>query len=143
MIEGTSFQPVLEDAQPNHSASRVILCSGKHYYTLSDHLARTSPQNTDVALVRVEELSPFPRGRLSEVLAKYPQAEKWVWAQEEPENQGAWTFVQPRIDQILRDLGKRGSVVYAGRKTCPTVATAVGAWHKREVDEIARLPLEV
>ena len=59
MIEGTSFQSVLEDAAPNHSASRVVLCSGKHYYTLSDHFAKSS--SDDVALVRVEELSPFPR----------------------------------------------------------------------------------
>ena len=74
-----------------------------------------------------------------------------IWAQEEPENQGAWTYVQPRLDQILRDLNMKEKdgdemgmrTLYAGRKSCGTVATAVGAWHKKEVEEIARLPLEV
>lgn len=139
---GTSFQPVL-DTEPNPSAKRVILCSGKHYYTLHDHFTASSTLS-EVSLIRVEELSPFPRSQLREVLAKYAKAEKVVWAQEEPENQGAWAYVQPRLDEILRDLevGK-GRALYAGRKTCGTVATAVGAWHKKEVEKIARLPLEV
>jgi 2-oxoglutarate dehydrogenase complex dehydrogenase (E1) component-like enzyme len=141
MMPGTSFQPVL-DTDPNHSATRVILCSGKHYYTLLDHFAKVIA--TDVSLVRVEELSPFPRRQLKEVLAKYTKAEKVVWAQEEPENQGAWSFVQSRIDGVLRDLDiGSGRTIYAGRKSCPTVAVAVGAWHKKEVEEIAALPLEV
>lgn len=142
MEEGTSFQPVLE-SEPNHSATRVILCSGKHYYTLLDHFTKISALG-DISLVRVEELAPFPRVQLKEALSKYTQVKKVVWAQEEPENQGAWTYVQPRLDEILRELDIGGGrAVYAGRKTCPTVAVAVGAWHKREVEEIARLPLEV
>jgi 2-oxoglutarate dehydrogenase complex dehydrogenase (E1) component-like enzyme len=142
MEEGTSFQPVL-DTDPNHSASRVILCSGKHYYTLHDHFTKTSALS-DVSLIRVEELSPFPRSQLKMILSKYTNVDKVVWAQEEPENQGSWSYVQPRLDEVLRDLGMGGNKgLYAGRRTCATVATAVGAWHKREIDEIARLSLEV
>lgn len=142
MEEGTSFQPVL-DTEPNHAASRIILCSGKHYYTLHEHFTKTSSM-FDISLIRVEELSPFPRTRLREVLGKYGNAERVIWAQEEPENQGSWPFVQSRLDEVLRDLGMGGGrALYAGRKSCATVATAVGAWHKREVDEIARLPLAV
>ena len=141
MMSGTSFQPIL-DNDPNHSGTRVVLCSGKHYYTLLDHFTKVN--STDVSLVRVEELSPFPRSQLKEVLAKYTKAEKIVWAQEEPENQGAWSYVQPRIDDVLRDLDiGSGRTIYAGRKSCATVAVAVGAWHKTEVEEIAALPLEV
>lgn len=147
MEEGTSFQPVL-DTEPNHAAKRIILCSGKHYYTLHEHLTKTSAMS-DVSLIRVEELSPFPRDRLREVLGKYKEVEKVIWAQEEPENQGAWIYVQPRVDELLRDLnlsfgdGDKLRTLYAGRKTCGTVATAVGAWHKKEVEDIARLPLEI
>jgi len=142
MMPGTKFQPVL-DTDPNHSATRVILCSGKHYYTLHEHFTKTDALS-QVSLIRIEELSPFPRQQLSEVLAKYTKAEKIVWAQEEPENQGAWPFVQPRIEGVIRDLGIGGGrAIYAGRRSGATVAVAVGAWHKNEVEEIARLPLEV
>lgn len=142
MAEGTSFQPVL-DTDPNPAAERIILCSGKHYYTLLEHFTKLEASD-NVSLVRVEELSPFPRKQLKETLAKYTKADKVIWAQEEPENQGAWTYVQPRVDEVLRDLGIRGGrAIYAGRKTCPTVAVAVGDWHKKEVEELARLPLEV
>jgi probable 2-oxoglutarate dehydrogenase E1 component DHKTD1 len=142
MTPGTSFQPIL-DTDPNHAATRVVLCSGKHYYTLLEHLTKVGALDK-VSLIRVEELSPFPRKQLGEVLAKYSKADKIIWAQEEPENQGAWPYVQSRIDGVLRklDLGVKWTT-YAGRKSCPTVAVAVGAWHKKEVEEIARLPLEV
>lgn len=133
MSEGTSFKPVLDlDTNP-HSPDRVILCSGKHFYTISETLAARSSSN--IALVRIEELSPFPRKEVKEVLEKYSDAEI-VWAQEEPENQGAWTYLRPRLDEILKDVGM-DEVAYRGRKSCATVAVGVGAWHKREVQELA------
>jgi len=141
-MTGTKFEPVL-DTDPNPSATRVILCSGKHYYNLHEHFTKTNALD-QVSLIRIEELSPFPRKQLGEVLKKYSKAEKIIWAQEEPENQGAWPYVQPRIEGVLRDLDWGGGrAIYAGRRSCATVAVAVGAWHKKEVEEIARLPLEV
>jgi probable 2-oxoglutarate dehydrogenase E1 component DHKTD1 len=142
MMPGTKFEPVL-DTDPNPSATRIILCSGKHYYTLHEHFTKTNALD-QVSLIRIEELSPFPRKQLGEVLKKYSKAEKIIWAQEEPENQGAWPYVQPRIEGVLRDLNLGGGrAIYAGRRSCATVAVAVGAWHKKEVEEIAKLPLEV
>ena len=141
-MPGTKFEPVL-DTDPNHSATRMILCSGKYYYTLHEHFTKTNALD-QVSLIRIEELSPFPRKQLSEVLKKYSKTEKIVWAQEEPENQGAWPYVQPRIEGALRDLNLGGGrAIYAGRRSCATVAVAVGAWHKKEVEEIVKLPLEV
>jgi probable 2-oxoglutarate dehydrogenase E1 component DHKTD1 len=142
MMPGTKFEPVL-DTEQNHSATRIVLCSGKHYYTLHEHFTKTKALD-QVSLIRIEELSPFPRQQLGDVLSRYTKAKKIVWAQEEPENQGAWPYVQSRIEGVLRqhDVGG-GRVLYAGRRSCPTVAVAVGAWHKKEVEEIARLPLEV
>lgn len=97
---------------------------------------------SEVALVRVEELSPFPRKDLKEVLEKYDNAHI-VWAQEEPETQGPWTYVRPRVEDLLRGLGRETFIRYAGRRTAATVATGVGAWHKAEVAEILKYALEV
>jgi probable 2-oxoglutarate dehydrogenase E1 component DHKTD1 len=129
---GTSFQPVMDlDTNP-HSPDRLILCSGKHFYTLSEALASRS---ANVALVRIEELSPFPRNDLRAVLEKYNNAEM-VWAQEEPENQGPWTFVRPRIEDAMREAGVDGPLLYRGRQSCATVAVGVGSWHKQEVAQL-------
>ena len=92
----------------------------------------------DTALVRIEELSPFPYSEVKAVLRKYGDSEI-VWAQEEPENQGAWSYVLPRLDVALQGIGKEGKKIrYAGRKSGATVATGVAAWHKAEVGEILR-----
>jgi probable 2-oxoglutarate dehydrogenase E1 component DHKTD1 len=144
MQEGTTFQPVLEcEHNPSPSATtRLILCSGKHYYTLLDHLSQSQNESLRActSLIRIEELSPFPRAQLRDILGKYIKNDvKVIWAQEEPENQGAWTFVKPRIEEVLRDSASGGTgieVGYAGRKSGATVATAVGDWHKRELKEI-------
>ena len=141
MAPGTRFRPVLEESS-DPAAKRVILCSGKHYYPLSEHLATPEANITqDIAIIRIEELSPFPYRELTRALSKYndPQI---VWAQEEPENQGAWTYVRPRLEGILHGLGKRDRVVYAGRKSSAAVATGVGGWHKAEVAELLRLAVE-
>lgn len=140
MGEGTRFSPVLADPVPNGgAASRVIICSGKHYYTLLE--AMKAKEIDDIALIRVEELSPFPTAQLADALSQHPPSSPVIWAQEEPANQGAWSFVRPRIDAILADRGS-DAVGYAGRKACATTATGVGAWHKREMEEIVHDALE-
>jgi probable 2-oxoglutarate dehydrogenase E1 component DHKTD1 len=137
MAPGTTFQPILDiESNPPHP-ERLVLCSGKHYYTLAEALGK---QPADVALVRIEELSPFPRKELEEVLDKYSSADI-VWAQEEPENQGAWPFVRPRIEETLRSMSRSDMVLYRGRESCATVATGVSSWHKREAEEIVRQAL--
>jgi len=135
MAGSIRFRPVLDSETNEPSARRVILCSGKHYYTLSERL--TAAPDPDIALVRVEELSPFPYRQLAGVLGKYTNAHL-VWAQEEPRNQGAWSYVRPRIEEVLGGMGRQARVRYAGRKEGATVAVAVGEWHKREVEEIVR-----
>lgn len=142
MTEGQTFQPVLDRESNNTAAEKVVLCSGKHYYTLLEAVTKAS--RTDVALVRVEELSPFPREKLGSVLGRYSSANEVVWAQEEPANQGAWTYVKPRLEELLlRTSALKGveGVKYAGRKECATTATGVGSWHKVEAEEIVRAAL--
>lgn len=117
------FEPVLDDRSARGRAdrvTRVILCSGKVYVDL---LKNEPPVTADrVAIVRVEELYPFPNDHLSRVLAGYPNTREVVWLQEEPMNMGAWTYIEPR----LRDLiGKSAMLRYVGRS--PAASTAAGS----------------
>jgi 2-oxoglutarate dehydrogenase E1 component len=79
---------------------RVVLCSGKVYYDLAR--VRAEKKITDVAILRVEQLYPFPADDLARELATYPNATEIVWAQEEPRNQGAWHWIQQPLQEVLR-----------------------------------------
>jgi 2-oxoglutarate dehydrogenase E1 component len=113
---------------------RVVLCSGKIYFDLLK--ARQERKIADVALLRVEQLHPFPFTALGKELARYRNADL-VWCQEEPQNMGAWGFVDRRIEQALAGLdvaAKRSS--YAGR---PEAASPATGFAKRHVKEQAKL----
>jgi probable 2-oxoglutarate dehydrogenase E1 component DHKTD1 len=84
--------------QPN-KVQRLLLTSGKHYYTLNDE--RNRRQRDDIAIIRVEELCPFPVDELRQEMKKYPHVKEYLWCQEEHRNQGAWSFVRPRFENIL------------------------------------------
>lgn len=143
MADGSAFKPVLNDDLVRSSGSspvRVILCSGKHYYTLKQYAESREGVTDKVAIVRIEELAPFPFQTLAEVLRPYVGAKDFIWAQEEPYQQGAWTHVRERIDDVLSRLNVEARVRYSGRAPCPTVATAVGDWHKAEVTQITQEP---
>ena len=91
------FEPVLADTSNVENPATVMLCTGKIYYELEQHREETG---ADVAIIRIEELYPFPILELKNALAKYSPAEV-LWVQEEPENMGAWNFVQPRLREVL------------------------------------------
>ena len=96
LAEG-AFQPVIDDASAQPEAvRRVVLCSGKVYYDLT----KDAPP-AHVAVVRVEELAPWPAEQLRAVLGRYAQATEVAWVQEEPMNMGAWTYAEPRLRQLL------------------------------------------
>ncbi|KAF7299554.1 2-oxoglutarate dehydrogenase E1 component mitochondrial [Mycena chlorophos] len=118
---GTSFQPVLRDTVDNKSAKRVILMTGKIYYELLKERQARSLDDS-VALIRVEELAPFPFSELREVLGEYTQAEDIFWLQEEPRNQGAWPHVAERLASVV----KGRPVVYKGRKESALPAPGIG-----------------
>jgi 2-oxoglutarate dehydrogenase E1 component len=109
---------------------RVVLCSGKVYYDLLR--ARLEAGIDDVALIRVEQFYPWPRQSVLQQLARYPSAEV-LWCQEEPANMGGWTFVYPRLENILDELGKNPSrPVFTGRKTAASPATGIAKVHHEE-----------
>jgi 2-oxoglutarate dehydrogenase E1 component len=97
-LAGGRFQNVIPDATVSARADRVILCAGKVYYELAEARAKHNLQN--LAIVRVEQLHPFPTEDVRAELAKHPGAQV-VWAQEEPKNQGAWYFVQEELRPLL------------------------------------------
>jgi 2-oxoglutarate dehydrogenase E1 component len=124
------FQPVLDDqgaAARAERVQRVVLCSGKVYYDL---LAEAEKMGEEwPAVVRVEQLYPFPADRLREVFARYAGAREVVWCQEEPRNMGAWSFVEPR----LRELIPEGATLeYAGRPERASPAEGYASAHQSE-----------
>jgi len=104
----TAFRPVIGDrtaAQAkNHSIKNVILCSGKIYHDLND--ARGNKRIDDLALIRLEQFYPFPEKELAQELARFPKA-KIAWCQEEPENMGAWNFLDRRLENVLAQTGHK------------------------------------
>jgi 2-oxoglutarate dehydrogenase E1 component len=140
MGPGTSFHRVIDDPATPADGSRirrVVLCSGKVYFDLAR--ARADKHADSVALVRVEQLYPFPFSALGRVLARYRNAEI-IWCQEEPQNMGAWVFVDRRIEQVLAglDIAARRPR-FAGRAEAASPATGL---HKRHVDEQDQLVAE-
>ncbi|MBV8780952.1 MAG: 2-oxoglutarate dehydrogenase E1 component, partial [Phycisphaerae bacterium] len=129
------FQNVIDDpAMANADRDRVrrvLVCSGKVYYTLRDAL-RSAERVGDIALVRVEQLYPFPREELSQVLANYSRKQEVIWVQEEPKNRGAWGFIEPRLRLLLPDT----IVSYVGRDAAASPATGSMAEHIQEEREL-------
>jgi len=136
LVEG-GFQEVLDDPAAPLGARRVVLCSGKIYYELEAQRRKT--QRTDVALVRVEQFYPFPRERLHEVVSRYKQAGEVFWTQEEPQNRGAWTFMFPRLVEMLPDK----AVGYIGRDRSASAATGLLRIHLEEQAEIVATALDL
>jgi 2-oxoglutarate dehydrogenase E1 component len=133
MGPGTTFHRIIDEAEkiaPDEQVGRVVLSSGKIYFDLLK--ARTQNGDDKVALVRVEQLYPFPFATLAKVLQRYRNAEV-VWCQEEPQNMGAWNFVDRRIEQVLAGLdiaAKRPR--FAGRAEAASPATGLFKRHTQE-----------
>jgi 2-oxoglutarate dehydrogenase E1 component len=129
------FQPVLDDPAPARrgAAERLLLCSGKVFYDLT--AAREERKAARAAIVRLEQLHPFPAEALRALLEGSPGLREAVWVQEEPRNMGGWTFVQPLLTELLPPSVK---LTYAGRSPSASPATGSTAVHKRELAEILR-----
>lgn len=114
---------------------RVIVCSGQVYAALTKH--RETAGIKDTAVIRVEQLNPFPWQPLRKHIDSYPNAKDIVWCQEEPLNAGAWSFVQPRIETLLNATQhhNRRHVLYAGRNPSASVATGLKVTHQKEEAE--------
>jgi 2-oxoglutarate dehydrogenase E1 component len=137
LVRGT-FAPVLDDLAVADAASvrRVVLCSGKLYHELQ--AARHEAGSDDVALVRIEQLYPFPGEAIGRVTARFSRALEFCWAQEEPQNMGAWEFLEDRLRTILPEGRSLG---YAGRPRGASPATGSHARHLAEQRALLRAAL--
>jgi 2-oxoglutarate dehydrogenase E1 component len=110
---------------PTEKVERIILCSGKVYYDLLNY--RQEKKITNAQIVRLEQLYPLAEDKLKAVLEPFDRATKFIWCQEESQNMGAWTFIEPRLRSLL---GK--TILYAGRNASASPAVGALAVHKRE-----------
>ena len=128
-----AYKPVVTDPQLHLSqkVKRVILCSGQVYYDVLE--ARKQRECEDeVAIVRLEQLYPFPVAELNDVLASWPNCYEWIWLQEEPENQGAWRQIRHELAALKINTPYWQ---YAGRPAAAAPATGYGRVHKQQIDE--------
>ena len=132
LTQGT-FRPVMDDPVPAaaEKITTAVLCTGKLFYDLAK--AREERSADEVALIRIEEIAPFPGSEIQEVLSRYPNAHDIVWAQEEPANMGAWWYMAQHLPSVL---GEKQSLRSASRAAAATPAVGSYTLHGREQKEI-------
>ena len=131
--QNTSFHRVLDETDKsikNAQVKRVVMCSGKVYYDLLEE--REKQGIKDIKLVRLEQLYPFPKKTVTEILSATATAEL-VWCQEEPRNMGSWTFVRDYLEEAMDAAGmKSARPIYVGRKEAASPATGSAGRHREE-----------
>ena len=143
-LEGSSFHRVLwDDAEKGHSETtlkpdeeirRVVMCSGRVYYDLLEE--RDERGIEDVYLLRLEQFYPFPAQSVVGELTRFPNAEV-VWCQEEPKNQGGWTFMDPNLEWVLGRIGGEARRArYIGRAAAASPATGLASQHKQQQEAL-------
>ncbi|XP_045472665.1 2-oxoglutarate dehydrogenase, mitochondrial isoform X3 [Harmonia axyridis] len=169
MVDGTEFKRIIPDESVGSQAKKLVFCTGRVYYDLKKKREEKDLAN-DIALIRVEQISPFPFDLIKKECDKYPNAEI-AWAQEEHKNQGYWTYVQPRFETIFngqRELRSTESkswlssmfgrskpkeapikkerqreISYVGRPTAPSTATGSKAQHLKELSSLLEGAMEL
>jgi 2-oxoglutarate dehydrogenase E1 component len=142
MAPGSSFHRVFHDQAeavpgattvklvPDKEIKRVILCTGKVYFDLMEE--REKRNENRIQMLRIEQLYPFPEEALAFELRRFPKAEI-IWCQEEPKNQGAWTFVAPRIEETIAGMGGKWTPRYVGRSEYASTAAGLLSQHNAEL----------
>ncbi len=135
LTEG-SFQTVIPEIDQIDPAKveRLVMCSGKVYYDLLDK--RRSEGREDIAIVRIEQLYPFPEEDLAEVLAPYQNLKQIVWCQEEPMNQGAWYCSQHHMRRVATAHKKELFLQYAGREASAAPAVGYASMHAEQQEKL-------
>ncbi|HEY1961813.1 MAG TPA: 2-oxoglutarate dehydrogenase E1 component [Rhizomicrobium sp.] len=142
MGPGSSFHRVFRDQAecvpgattvqlaPDEEIRRVVLCTGKVYFDLMDE--REKRNDNRIQMLRLEQLYPFPDAVLADELRRFPKADI-IWCQEEPRNQGAWTFIAPRIEDTMAQLGRKATLPYVGRPEYASTAAGLMSQHTAEL----------
>jgi 2-oxoglutarate dehydrogenase complex dehydrogenase (E1) component-like enzyme len=135
------FQEVIGDPQfLGGHIRRVLLCSGKVYYDLVNKREETG--RNDVAIIRLEQLYPFPLQRLTDILRRYSEAAELFWVQEEPENMGAWSFVEEQMQSVINPGGNGGPIKrqlrYVGRALAASPAAGAHKVHHDQQEALVQ-----
>ena len=128
---------MLGETQDNIEASkveRIVLCSGRVYYDLLERRERDEILN--VALVRIEQLYPFPETELLNVLNQYKNVKEITWCQEEPVNQGAWYSSQHHIRHVMQQYDPKLHLGYAGREASAAAAAGYVKLHLEQLEQL-------
>lgn len=128
-FEKGQFEEVIDDVRIKDakSVTRLVFCTGKIFYEMLEATS-TAPEG-EVALVRIEQLYPFPSKKVEAIISRYKNLSEVLWVQEEPQNMGAWTFVRPRLEALLSDPKK---LRYVGRRDSGTTAEGSTKAHTTE-----------
>jgi 2-oxoglutarate dehydrogenase E1 component len=138
-LASSGFQPMIDeidDLKPS-AVTRIVLCSGKVYFDLLK--SRRDVKAESVAIVRVEQLYPFPSDEYEAILRKYSNAREIVWCQEEPQNQGSWYQIRHRLQS---KLSAKHELLYAGRAGAAAAATGIAALHEQQQKNLVTAALQ-
>ncbi len=132
------FHNIIDEIDPIEAGDvrRIVLCSGKVYYDLRNK--RLEDKASDIALVRVEQLYPFPAEEYQAIIERYAEAREIIWCQEEPQNQGAWYQIRHHLQAQMR---KDQTLLYAGRRSAAAPATGIHALHLKEQQALVQAAL--
>jgi 2-oxoglutarate dehydrogenase E1 component len=131
------FQWILDDPREPVHAEQLLLCSGRIYYDLDRY--RQQKNREDVAIIRIEQLYPFMKEKVMDVVNRYHNVKSCVWVQEEPQNMGAWTFIS---HHLMNAFPPHLSFRYIGREASASPATGFSSKHKQEMDTILQQVFE-
>ncbi|XP_027694552.1 probable 2-oxoglutarate dehydrogenase E1 component DHKTD1, mitochondrial isoform X1 [Vombatus ursinus] len=132
MAPGTTFRPVIGDSSVDpKNVKSVVFCSGKHFYALVKQRETLGKKKDDSAIIRIEELCPFPLEALQQELSKYKNAKDFIWSQEEPQNMGPWFFISQRFEKQLAC-----KLCLVSRPPLPAPAVGIGTIHQQQQEEI-------
>ena len=130
-----SFREVIQDGYADKKKTkRIILCTGKIYYDLHEYQVKN--KRKDVALVRIEQLYPFPEIQLDDVIESYTNASELFWVQEEPSNMGYWAY-------MLRIFPRRNELKVIARKPSASPATGYAKVHNKEQEDLVNTAFEI
>jgi len=138
-LSGSGFQNVIDeidDLKPS-AVTRIVFCSGKVYFDLLK--SRREAKTDSVAIVRIEQLYPFPTEEYEAVLRKYANAREIIWCQEEPQNQGSWYQIRHRLQA---KLSENQELLYAGRAGAAAPATGIAALHEQQQKNLVTAALQ-
>ena len=141
-VNGSTFHRVLRkplSGEEKNKINRVVLCSGKIYFELQDHIDALKLDN--IQIIRLEQLYPFPYEALEEELIDFKNCEM-IWCQEEPKNMGAWQFVQERVLSVVQKVTGKNELHFIGRRAAASPATGVFDRHLSNQKNIIRLATE-